>query len=123
MDPVSANAERARRMAARFPPNTNPTDEERRLGENGAKQATGPELAHLTTLANARVRLAAVLRDFGKFEAQIMLYPDSDAAWRAYDSYCSQIEDAARMVAQLAGEPQKIPTRIKRIAREWTDIE
>ena len=124
MDPVAANAERKRRNHARFPPvNDNPTDEERRLGLNGAKQASGPELARLDRLAGARVSYHDLLVNLQKFETQCVLYPSANHIWQIYNGFYSRLQRTAEEVAQLSGETLFIPARITRPAPVFVAIE
>src|ERR1039458_5134439 len=84
MDPITANIERKRRNHARFPPvNTNPSEDEARLGMNGAKQLTGPALARADVLASARATYADLLRNLQKFEVSVRLYPNAESSWQA----------------------------------------
>src|ERR1035441_3901580 len=105
MSPEQANAERRRRNHARFPPvNTNPSEDEARLGMNGAKQLTGPALARADVLAGARATYADLLRNLQKFEVSVRLYPNAESSWQAYQGMYSRLRIAAETVAQLSGE-------------------
>jgi hypothetical protein len=124
MSAEDANAERRKRMHQRFPPiNTNPTEDERRLGMNGAKQATGPELARLDVLAGARASYADLLVHLQKHEAMCLMYPNADAAWQVYEGFYNRLQRCAETVAQLANETLHIPARVIRPAREFVAVE
>ena len=123
MDPISANAERRRRNHARFPPvNTNPSEDEARLGMNGAKQLTGPALARADVLAGARATYATLLVNLQKHEAMCLMYPNADASWQVYEGFYSKLQRCAETVAQLSGETLHIPARVIRPAREFVAI-
>jgi hypothetical protein len=123
MSPEQANAERRRRNHARFPPvNTNPSEDEARLGMNGAKQLTGPALARADVLAGARATYATLLVNLQKHEAMCLMYPNADASWQVYEGFYSKLQRCAETVAQLSGETLHIPARVIRPAREFVAI-
>ena len=118
-----ANMERRRRIQQRWPPvNLSPTDEEKRLGMNGAKQATGAELARLDVLAGARVSYADLLRSLQKFEVSVRLYPNAENSWQAYEGMYNRLRIAAETVAQLSNETLHIPAPVIRPAHEFVSV-